>query len=398
LAAWPHVDLREVLRPDLAPVPVNPSEAYEMAGVYSFGRGLFRKEPVHGSNTSYRFFYRLKPDHFVMSQLFGWEGALALSSQEFIGLYVSPQFPTFLCDEQRLNRYFLGWFARTPSFWQDLATRTRGMGDRRRTLNPEALLSCKIPLPPLDEQRRIVARIEKLAVKVEEARHLYTCLTSEVDDLIPAISAKLFDNPSWPRRTVEDLVGRANLKNGLSVKSSSVASYASCLRLSAIRDGRIDLRDSKPVPLTETQASPYWVQKGDVFIVRGNGSKALVGRAATVQEDCTGVIFPDLFIRVPLKGTELLGSFFTAVWNSRLVRRVIEEMAKTTSGIWKINQGHIASVSIPVPSLDEQQRVLCQLNTLRSKVVSAKDFQSQTAMQLDALVPSILSKAFRGEL
>lgn len=71
-----------------------------MVGVYSFGRDLFRREPILDAETSYKF-YRLKLTRVVMSQLFGWEGALALSSEEYEGAYVSPQFPTFLCDENQ---------------------------------------------------------------------------------------------------------------------------------------------------------------------------------------------------------------------------------------------------------------------------------------------------------
>src|ERR1019366_6502033 len=97
---WPKIELRQVMTLDSDPVRVSPAETYEMVGVYSFGRGLFHREPVSGANTSYKFFYRLKSDHVVMSQLFGWEGALALSSQDFAGLFVSPQFPTFLCDPE----------------------------------------------------------------------------------------------------------------------------------------------------------------------------------------------------------------------------------------------------------------------------------------------------------
>ena len=74
---WPDIELREVLSLDLDSVRIDASETYDMVGVYSFGRGLFRREPQNGASTSYKFFYRLKPDHAVMSQLFGWEGALA---------------------------------------------------------------------------------------------------------------------------------------------------------------------------------------------------------------------------------------------------------------------------------------------------------------------------------
>src|SRR5207245_6938310 len=112
--------------------------------------------------------------------------------------------------------------------------------------------------------------------------------------------------------------------------------------------------DTKPVPMTAAEAKPYIVRQGDVFIVRGNGSKELVGRAGQIQEECSGVIFPDLFIRVPLDQTKIIASFFVAVWNSKEVRTIIEEVAKTTSGIWKINQRHIASTSVPAPPISQQ--------------------------------------------
>lgn len=191
--AWPLVALGEVLRLDLDRVPIDASATYEMVGIYSFGRGLFDREPVVGNNTSYKQFYRLAADHVVMSQLFGWEGALAISSDEFEGKYVSPQFPTFRVISELLDRNFLGWCMRQPSFWKDLGSRTKGMGDRRRTLNPDAFFATKIPLPPLTVQQRIVAGIEKLAVKIEEARGLRRQTVDEAETLCRSI---IFGDPN----------------------------------------------------------------------------------------------------------------------------------------------------------------------------------------------------------
>jgi type I restriction enzyme S subunit len=165
---WPVIKLGNVLRLDCEKEPIDPSRSYEMAGVLSFGKGLFKRETIENGNTSYKYFLRLKANHIVMSQLFGWEGALALSTPEFEGCFVSPQFPTFLCDESQVKKEFLGWLMKQPCFWDDLGSRTKGMGDRRRTLNPEALFACQIPLPSLDEQRAIVARLDAVAEKVRQ--------------------------------------------------------------------------------------------------------------------------------------------------------------------------------------------------------------------------------------
>ena len=169
---WATVRLGEVIMLDLDRVPIDVNMSYPMVGVLSFGRGLFERGPIENGNTSYKDFNRLKADHIVLSQLFGWEGALALSADSFAGKYLSPQFATFLCEKAKLDRQFLGWLMRRPAVWEDLGSRASGMDDRRRTLNPEAFFACEIPLSPLAEQRRIVARIEELAAQINEARTL----------------------------------------------------------------------------------------------------------------------------------------------------------------------------------------------------------------------------------
>ncbi len=189
--AWPKVRLGEGLRLDLDRVPVDVSASYPMVGVLSFGRGLFDRESIENGQTSYKHFNRLKAEHVVMSQLFGWEGALALSNDRFCGKYLSPQFPTFICNSEQLDRQFLGWLMRRKIFWDDLGSRTTGMGDRRRTLNPEALFACEIPLPPLPEQHRIVARIEEFAAQINEARSLKQQMAEEMEALVISIHLKL---------------------------------------------------------------------------------------------------------------------------------------------------------------------------------------------------------------
>jgi len=150
--------------------------------------------------------------------------------------------------------------------------------------------------------------------------------------------------------------------------------------------------------MTQEEAKPFLVRKGDVFVVRGNGSKNLCGMAGLVAEDSDSVIFPDLFIRVPIPVQVMLPEFFVASWNSATTREVIEDKAKTTSGIWKINQGHISSTVIQVPPLSEQRRIVADLDDLQKQMDSLKALQAETSAELDAFMPSVLDEAFRGEL
>jgi type I restriction enzyme, S subunit len=243
-----------------------------------------------------------------------------------------------------------------------------------------------------------VARIEKLAAKINEARGLRQNAVAEVNALLASSISRLLQSLTCKTMAISQLVGDESLQNGRSVKSTGDIGEVRCVTLSAMRNGRIDIHDNKVVPLTPDEAEPYLIRKGDVFIVRGNGSKNLCGMAGLVSEESDSVIFPDLFIHVPLPEQYIAPEFFVAVWNSPATREVIEEKAKTTSGIWKINQGHISSTEIPVPSLPEQRRILAELNVLHAQVAALKGIQAETAAELEALLPSILDKAFKGNL
>jgi len=70
MTGWQQVPLGNVLHLDLDKVAVNPATDYEMVGVLSFGRGLFHREFVNGSSTSYKTFYRLGAKHIVMMSAF----------------------------------------------------------------------------------------------------------------------------------------------------------------------------------------------------------------------------------------------------------------------------------------------------------------------------------------
>lgn len=260
----------------------------------------------------------------------------------------------------------------------------------------------KVTLPdlpaPLAEQRRIIARIEELAAQIHEARTLRQQAAEQADAFLVSAQSTLTQAKTVYTVTVEALVGKDGLRNGKSVKSNGSESEIRCLTLSSMRNGRINTRDTKTVPMSRAEAGPFKVRGGHVYVVRGNGSKDLCGRAGVIPDEAEGVIFPDLFIQVRLPQDRILPEFFVAAWNSSATRAVIEEKAKTTSGIWKINQGHILSTQIPVPPIAEQRRIVAELDALQAQVDALKPLQAETAAELDALLPAILDKAFKGEL
>lgn len=184
--------------------------------------------------------------------------------------------------------------------------------------------------------------------------------------------------------------------NGRSVKGR--ASGFPVLRLTAIKNNRLDLLESKNGDWEREDALGYIVRKGDFFLARGNGSKRLVGRGGLVPDLDRDIAYPDTMIRLRVNPRVVGEHFFSFVWNSRIVRRQIERTARTTAGIYKINQGHVINFVVPLCSSSEQtvivNRLLSALSTIDRIEMEVEDHLTKA----HTLRRSILNRAFSGEL
>jgi len=71
---------------------------------------------------------------------------------------------------------------------------------------------------------------------------------------------------------------------------------------------------------------------------------------------------------------------------------------KQMTGQANVNATKLKALPIALPSLPEQRRIVAYLDNLQAKVDSLKRMQAETAAELDAVLPSVLDKAFKGDL
>ncbi|MCC6928189.1 MAG: restriction endonuclease subunit S [Gemmatimonadaceae bacterium] len=168
--------------------PVTPFDSYPQVGVRGFGGGLFPKAAIRGGETSYRTFNRLFTGALVLSQVKGWEGAIARCPAELDGWFVSPEYRTFRCIPELANDEYLGELVRTEWFWSLLQDATRGVGARRERTRPEQFLQIELPLPELEDQLRIVQIVRR---QTEAKANLATIRQANAA-LLPATLERLF--------------------------------------------------------------------------------------------------------------------------------------------------------------------------------------------------------------
>ncbi len=380
---WPKVRLGEVLKLDLDRVPVDASMSYPMVGVLSFGRGLFERESIRNGQTSYKYFHRLKAEHVVMSQLFGWEGALALSDNKFSGKYLSPQFPTFICNSEKLDRQFLGWLMRRKIFWDELGSRTSGMGDRRRTLNPEALFACEIPLPPLSEQRRIVARIEELAAQIREAHQLGKEVEKDLNSLTMSAYHQIADNA--PRRPMSEVAPLNRRPTNVSIEKE----YPQV----AVRSFGKGTFHKPPLPGSAiTWQKPFLVKAGDILISNIKAWEGAIAVAAEEDEEHYGS--HRYLTCVPACGFATSRFVCFHLLTDEGLNKIGEASPGSADRNRTLNVKALLQIPIPVPSFENQ----LWFDQLYHEVCKVKSHQAETAAELNALLPAILDKTFMGML
>jgi len=289
------------------------------------------------------------------------------------------------------------------------ACKSLRLPDRGYSRHYSFLKKCSFPLPPFKEQKRIVAKIEELFSELDNGIAALKTAREQLKVYRQAVLKHAFEGKltaqwrkesgvsqsTWREMTVKELAVLGP-SNGKSVKD--LAGGFPVLRLTALKKGKVDLDEFKEGAWSAKEASSYLVQNGDFLFSRGNGSKHLVGRGGLVREPKSKVAFPDTIMRIRLDTEKVKPEYFSYAWESRLIRKQIEQSARTTAGIYKINQQHVKGFTLPIPPVSEQKIISSLLEEKISSIDALLYDTEQQLLKTETLRQSILKKAFSGQL
>jgi len=398
---WPTVSLGELLRLERRRVNVEPEKLYQEIGIYCFGRGIFHKTPRTGFEVGDKVLFLMTEGDFILQVTFAWEGAIAIISAEEDGMYGSTRYPTFRVDESRCIPQFLLNYFRTEGGVLQLVKICPGSAGRNRVLSIKQIPEVVVALPPLAEQRRVVARLEELATQIHEARTLRHQAAEEAEALLVSFRRAAFGEtpqPDWIPLSnyVESIVnGKSPATEGRSAASDEWA----VLKVGAVSFGVFDERENKALPVSYVVPPPMEVRPGDFIMSRAN-TVELVGACALVRKTRPKLMLSDKTFRFVFREPrKALPEYMEQVLKSPALREQIERGASGTSPTMKnISKAKVLALRLPPFPLPEQRRIVAELDALQAEVDGLKRLQAETAAELDALLPAILDKAFKGEL
>lgn len=162
----------DVLKLQRRAVEVDPNAEYEEIGIRSFGKGIFHKDPVSGLELGNKRVFRIEPGDLVLSNVFAWEGAVAVAGLSESGKIGSHRFMTFTPIDNQIDTTWATWFFLSEPGLELIGRASPGSAGRNRTLAIERFENLVIPLPPISEQRATAASLDRtneIAGRVGEA-------------------------------------------------------------------------------------------------------------------------------------------------------------------------------------------------------------------------------------
>ncbi|AYF77808.1 hypothetical protein D7D52_32810 [Nocardia yunnanensis] len=319
-----------------------------------------------------------------------------VASVDFSGLCSADMYPI----NSYINRTYLKWWMLTPAFTASVI-KHQGRSVLPK-INAAALRTIPIPIPPVAEQQRIVATLEGNLSRLDAGIENAVQATRRVEKLWSATlegarSGELVGLITAPReRLIGDL---AEVQGGIQKqpKRKPVNNKYPFLRVANVSRGDLILNDVHEVELFDGEIDKFRLAAGDLLVVEGNGSADQIGRAAMWHGEIADCVHQNHLIRVR-PGRELNPRYLEIVWNSPTTARALRQVAGSTSGLLTLSVAKLKALSIPVPAMEEQERIVAEYDIWRGRVEHARMATDVVMRRADRLRRSILAEAFAGRL
>lgn len=381
-STWSKERLGEVLHRSTETTIISPDGEYHEITVKLWGKGVVPRGVVSGAETAGGRRFVAKAGQFILSRIDARNGATGIVPPMLDGAVVTNDFPLFDLNQLKLNAGFFGWLSKTHDFVELCKRASEGTTNRVR-LQEDRFLNLEIPLPSLSEQRRIVARIEVLVAKITEARTLRQLEEQEIRSMQHGSFVRIAKHaPRRPMGEVAPLIRRP-------VEIEMEGSYPE-LGIRSFGNGTFHKPALSGFELGSKRV--FWIEPGDLLF---SNVFAWEGAIAVAKPEDRGRVGSHRFITcVPRKDvatSQFLRFYFLTDEGMDLIRAASPGGAgrNRTLGLAALD-----AIEVPVPPIEDQ----VWFDGLQAKVGALRRLQSETAAELDALLPAILDRAFKGDL
>lgn len=386
-ASWPIVALGDVLAHRKEFVVIDDLQNYRRPRVQLHAQGIVLRDEVPGALIKTKKQQVCRAGEFLVAEIDAKVGGFGLVPPSLDGAIVSSHYFLFVADEVQLDRRFLEWFVKTPGFRDQVEAQG---STNYAAIRSADVLGYRMPLPPLAEQRRIVARIEEVAGKVAQAQTARDSASHELLLLFERTRAEVFRdalNQHSCRLDELALLERGKFSHRPRNDARFFGGNHPWIQISEIESAdRYITKWSQTLNdqgLTISKKFP----KGTILI----SIAATIGAVGILEFDCC---VPDSIVGLtPLHDTNSEFLYHYVGY----IRNHLEQVAPQ-SAQKNINLQILSPLLAPRLPIEHQRQIASYLDGLGGRVAATRGAQAHAARELDALLPAVLDRAFKGEL
>ena len=262
-----------------------------------------------------------------------------------------------LSSEKVQNKYLFQYFNGNV-----LDSSTIGNKAFGKSLNSSYLKTeMKIPLPPIDVQKSIIAECEKVDTEYQKAQHSIEKLKHQISDVMENVHNSNFDIVELSKVITGTEYGTS--------KKSEQKGLVPVIRMGNIQDGHIDMSDLV-YSNDKSDIEKFALKKYDVLFNRTN-SPVHVGKVGIYLFD-KPAIFAGYLIRINYKADIINPVYLCNILNSQKIREYGFSVMSNSINQSNISASELVKYKIPLPPLAEQEKIVSQITKLESKISEAK--------------------------
>ena len=241
----------------------------------------------------------------------------------------------------------------------------------------------RIPLPPLEVQKEIVAEIEGYQKVINGARVV-------LDHYRPHIPI----HPDWP---IIELSEICSFKNGLNFTKASSGHTVKIIGVSDFQANLYaPLADLDELHLDAPLGDEYLVKSGDILFVRSNGNPDLVGRSLFVPPPREPTTFSGFTIRCRIEDERALPIFFAHFFKSRDFAEMIKTVGRGAN-IRNLSQGILNELKVPLPPLATQQAIVAEIEAEQTLIAANRELVARFEKKIQATLARVWGEEDQGE-
>lgn len=361
-------------------IQIDDTKNYKRARVQLHWKGIVLRDEVEGALVKTKKQQIARRGELLVAEIDAKVGGVGIVPPELDRAIVSSHYFLFEINESKCLREWLDWFVRSGGLEDQFVARG---STNYAAIRPHHILNCEIPLPPLDEQHRILSRIQKMASTLENVTVLRKENATRQRSLLLSVYTKLIQGAKWFQMDeIAPLVRRR-------VTIDPLKDYFE-LGIRSFGNGTFH----KPPALGASLGNKkvFQIEPGDLLF---NIVFAWEGAVAVVRPEDEGRVGSHRFLSCVPKSDSALPAFLCFHF---LTERGLDDLGLASPGGAGRNRTlgveALARLAVPVPPMERQQ----WFASLLAKTEESVRLREKAGKELDALMPSILSKAFCGEL